>query len=629
MRHRRTRAGSLALAAVLGLSPLAAVPPASADGQVTEVALPVPDVAPVGLAAGPSGTLWYAANAGGIGRVGADGKVTEFKISENSQHQVGVPDAMTAASDGAPWFTDVSLGVPRVGRVNPATGAATLFELPVTGEVNFAGAQVNGIAPGPDGSVWITGGFSGTIGRVTPSGGVTAYATGLSPFAVTVGPDQAVWFTDTSGRIGRLDPATGQVTPYDTPFSFQGYPGMGDITSGPDGKLWFTQPGVGRIGSIDPATGEVAEYATPRPDSDPTGIVARDGRLWFTEAAASNIGSLDPATGEIAEYPLPATLSAPTRIVNGPGGHLWFTEPGRGLIGHFDPAAPPSGTSHPAVPASAPGTSPTPAARFQNQCAVESLCQTQVTTGGDVKIGTFRQSLPSGAIRITGALGAPDETGDFVLDPPVVGEQLISKQVEVPGGLIGQLPLIGPILGRSPAAMWDVNRLTISQTLAGKVHAYLTDTGLGVRVPLNVHLNNQLLGTTCVIGPITASLPTNFLAGAPNGDPHLGFVPAAVSLEAPIEVPAARGCGPFGMLDGVINQLMGLPSPASQNSMKLTGVLNLGNGINAGNTPQSLASGPVAARLKQIIKSGRTPRKTAKAPTPAPKKATYKVKARR
>lgn len=369
---------------------------------------------------------------------------------------------------------------------------------------------------------------------------------------------------------------------------------MGDITSGPDGKVWFTQPGVGRIGGIDPATGEVAEYATPRPDSDPTGIVARDGRLWFTEAAASNIGSLDPATGEIAEYPLPATLSAPTRIVNGPGGH-----------------------------------SPTPAARFQNQCAVESLCQTQVTTGGDVKIGTFRQSLPSGAIRITGALGAPDETGDFVLDPPVVGEQLISRQVEVPGGLIGQLPLIGPILGRSPAAMWDVNRLTISQTLAGKVHAYLTDTGLGVRVPLNVHLNNQLLGTTCVIGPITASLPTNFLAGAPNGDPHLGFVPAAVSLEAPIEVPAARGCGPFGMLDGVINQLMGLPSPASQNSMKLTGVLNLGNGINAGNTPQSPASGPVAAKLEQIIKSGRTPRKAAKAPTPAPKKATYKVKARR
>jgi hypothetical protein len=63
--------------------------------------------------------------------------------------------------------------------------------------------------------------------------------------------------------------------------------------------------------------------------------------------------------------------------------------------------------------------------------------------------------------------------------------------------------------------------------------------------------------------------------------------------------------------------------------MKLTGVLNLGNGINQSNTPQTLASGPVAARLKQILKSGKTLRKTAKAPIPAPKKATYKVKARR
>ncbi|MEU8118355.1 hypothetical protein AB0C21_06565 [Spirillospora sp. NPDC049024] len=629
MRHRRTRAGSIALAAVLGLSPLAAMPSASADGQVTEVALPVPDVAPVGLAAGPSGTVWYAANAGGIGRIGADGKVTEFKVSENSQGQLGIPDAMTAASDGAVWFTDLSYSVPRVGRVDPSSGAATLFELPTTGDVNFANAQIAGIAPGPDGSVWVTGAFSGTIGRVDPSGNVTAYATGLAPYGVTVGPDQAVWFSDNSGLVGRLDPATGAVTSYETPFTNQGYPGMGDIVSGPDGKVWFTQPGVGRIGSVDPATGEVAEYAPGRPDSDPTGIVAHGGKLWFTEAAASNIGSLDPATGEIAEYPLPATLSAPTRIISGPGGHLWFTEPGRGLVGHFDPAAPPSGSSHPAVPTATPGSSPVPGARFQNQCAVETLCQTQVTTGGNVKIGTFDQSLPNGAIRITGSLGAPDETGDLVLDPPVVGEQLVSKPVEVEGGLIGQLPLIGPILGKSPAAMWEVNRLTISQTLAGKVHLYLTDTGLAVRVPLNVHLNNPLLGTTCVIGPINASLPTTFLAGAPNGDPHLGFVPGAISLEAPIDVPAAKGCGPFGILDGVINQMMGLPSPASQNSMKMTGVLNLGNGINASNTPQSLASGPVATKLKQMLKAGTTQRKAVKAPTPAPKKVTYKVTARR
>lgn len=72
-----------------------------------------------------------------------------------------------------------------------------------------------------------------------------------------------------------------------------------------------------------------------------------------------------------------------------------------------------------------------------NQCPAGQICQTQVTTGGSVKIGSFEQELPAGAIRITGYIGEPDETGDLVLKPPVTGRQLESAPVEVPGGLIG------------------------------------------------------------------------------------------------------------------------------------------------------------------------------------------------
>ncbi|WP_433474608.1 virginiamycin B lyase family protein [Spirillospora sp. CA-142024] len=622
MRHRRSRALSLAAALALGAGALTAVPGAAAAASpVREIALPVPDVLPLGLAAGSDGSVWYAANAGGIGRVDAAGKVTEYPVAENSKKLLGAPDAMTSAPDGSLWFTDVSTAAPRVGRVDPATGKSTLYELPTTGTVNFANAQVSDITPGPDGALWFTGGVSGSIGRIDASGTVTAYATRLFPYALTTGPDKAIWFTTGQGVLGRLDPATGAVTTFPTPSAGKGTPAMGGIVIGPDGKLWFTEPGAGRVGRIDPATHAVDEYSTPVPDSMPTGIVTGpDRKLWITETAASNIASVDPVSGAISEYPLPATLSAPQRIVNGPGGHLWFSEPGRGLIGHLDPAAPPAGTRHPAVPALLPGAAPNGAAQFMNQCPREQLCQTQVTTGGSVEIGSFQQELPAGAIRITGYLGEPDETGDLVLKPPVAGRQLVSTPVEVPGGLIGQLPLIGPILGKTPAAMWDVNRLTVTQSLAGPIHVSLSGGGLGAKASLNVHLNNQLLGATCVIGPIEANLAPAFRTGDLAFDPLLSWLSGQIAISAPVAVPAAKGCGPFGILDGVINQMMGLPSPASENTMNLTGVLSLASGINPSNTPQAAAP----AEAAKLLKDARTVRKPRVLPA-APKKKTVRV----
>jgi streptogramin lyase len=634
MRHRHSRTGSAALAAVLGMTALAALtaaaPAASADtGGLTEAALPVADVAPVGIAAGADGGAWYAANAGGIGHVDAKGKVTEYAVPDNSQKLAGIPDGMATGSDGTVWFTDLSGAVPRVGRVDTATGKSTLYELPTTGTVNFADAQVSDIAAGQNGTMWFTGGYSGTLGRIDPSGNVTAYATGLAPATVTLGPDQAVWFTDKFGSIGRLDPATGAVTSYSTPSGGNGSPALGGIVTGPDGRLWFTEPGVSKVGSIDPATHEIQEYGTPIPDSRPFGIATgKDGKLWVTESATSNVASVDPVNGGMQEYGLPKTLSAPAAITAAPGGDLWITEPGRGLIGRFDPSAPPSAYPNPAVPAFSPGAYPNGAAAFMNRCPAGQICQTQVTTGGTVTIGSFKQTLPAGAIRISGYLGAADETGDPLLVPPVTGQQLDSAPVDVPGGLIGQLPLVGPILGQSPAAMWDVNKLTVTQTLNGPVHVSLSGGGFGAKASLNIHLNNQLLGSSCVIGPLDASLSPAFTAGTPTFDDAISWIAGQVSIDAPVAVPAAKGCGPFGILDGVINQMMGLPSPASKNSMSLTGVLSLATGINQSNVPEGLAPSATAkAKASSLLKKARAAKKPARV-AKAPKKVTVRLKAR-
>ncbi|MCO5994196.1 Vgb family protein [Actinoallomurus rhizosphaericola] len=582
MRHRGSRAGTLLLAALAVALPC--VPAQAASGAVTEFSASIPDSTPLGLTTGPGGSVWFTEHAQGLGRVDALGVVKEYAVPANSQHEVAVPEGAATATDGTVWFTDASTAVPRVGKVDPTTGAVTAYEVPTTGDVSFAGGQLTDVTAGPDGAMWFAGGPAGAVGRITSSGAVTAYATvGLSPYAITTGPDKALWFTDTNGgSIGRLDPATGNVTTYSPDSSGSGNPAAGGIAAGPDGAVWFTEPGVGKIGRIVPSTGAITEYAVPTANSAPEGITAGpDGNVWFTEAAAGNVGRIVPATKKISEYPLPNALSAPMRIVKGPGAVLSFTEAGTGAIGRLNPAAPPSGSPHAAAPPIADGSSPRIAGSFQGRCPTTAIiCQTQITTGGSVKIGGFSQTMPPGALRVTGYVTSLG-TGTATLQPPLTGSELESVPVEVPGGIIGTLPLIGPILGMTPAAMLPFNKLTITQSLAGPVTVGFGPSGLQATATLNIQLNNQLLGGGCVIGPITASLAPADRSGGSVHDPQLGWQPLNVEIkDNTLSVPKAHGCGIGGILDGVINSTMGLPS-ASGNSLDLPAILSVGAGAHS------------------------------------------------
>jgi streptogramin lyase len=601
MRRRGWRALPLVVTAlVASMTGIGAGQADAVTGVVTQIRLPVPDVTPVGVTAGPSNSVWFAENAGdAVGRIDSAGKVTEFPLPLTAQKTVGGAQAIVQGPDHALWFTDVSVDVPRVGRIDPATGKLKMWAVPAS--LGLLGGEFTDLTVGPDGALWIAANAGGVLVRVTTAGVFKSYPTaGTAPYALTTGPDKALWFTDSAtGMIGRLVPATGAVTTYPAPSATTATPDLGGITVGPDKALWFTEPGAGKIGRIDPATKAITEFPVNTAYSAPEGITTGPGGLlWFTEAAASNVASLDPASGTVTEYPLPTTLSAPMRIVNGPHGTLWFSEPGNGTIGHINPAAPPAGVPHAATSPYFPGT-PEIGAAFQGQCTIGQLCQTQVTTSGSVKIGSFTQSLPANAIRLTGSIATL--TPGSVLNPPVIGKEFTSAAVTVPGGLIGRLPLVGPILGKSPAAMLPFNKLTVTQSLVGKVTVGFGAAGLQAAAKLNIHLNNPLLGSSCVIGPLAVNLSPQTLDTTTIYDPQLGWEPIPVAInDSTVAVPAATGCGIGGILDGVINYTMGLPSKSGNNVITLRGILSLGVGLNpvggtAARLPSSLLRQPQRA----------------------------------
>lgn len=68
-------------------------------------------------------------------------------------------------------------------------------------------------------------------------------------------------------------------------------PGPYGITVGPDSAIWFTESNLSNnIGRIT-AAGAITKDGVPTFRSQPTGIVAGpDGALWFTEASGNKIG---------------------------------------------------------------------------------------------------------------------------------------------------------------------------------------------------------------------------------------------------------------------------------------------------------------------------------------------------
>src|SRR5688572_16406535 len=77
-----------------------------------------------------------------------------------------------------------------------------------------------------------------------------------------------------------------------------------EITTGPEGNLWFTEQGANRIGRLT-VGGVYTAFTVPTPDSNPFAITSGpDGALWFTEIGAKKIGRLT-TTGAFTEFPIP------------------------------------------------------------------------------------------------------------------------------------------------------------------------------------------------------------------------------------------------------------------------------------------------------------------------------------
>jgi streptogramin lyase len=151
---------------------------------------------------------------------------------------------------------------------------------------------------------------------------------GTEAEALAVGPEGDLWFAgvrrganaaNVSGRIA----GDGSIEEFPVPESGSA-PGIGDLTLGPDGNMWFTEPAAGRIDFESPDGGRPGILVLPDPSSRPTGLATVENSIWTTLEATGGLLVTYPATARGVESNL--TGARPSAITLGAEGSLWLID---------------------------------------------------------------------------------------------------------------------------------------------------------------------------------------------------------------------------------------------------------------------------------------------------------------
>jgi virginiamycin B lyase len=191
----------------------------------------------------------------------------------------------------------------------------------------------------PDGSIWFAGQWADLVGRIDPATGeVTEYPlpAGAKPHTVAADAEGRIWYTGNgNATMGRLDPASGEVTVWEMPDPAARDPHSMIIDA--DGIVWFTMQHSNMVGRLDPETGDIRLATMPRESTRPYGIkLSAEGVPWVACNGSNCLARIDPETMEIALTDLEEGTTV-RRLAFAEDGAIWFVNSSLGRLGRLDP----------------------------------------------------------------------------------------------------------------------------------------------------------------------------------------------------------------------------------------------------------------------------------------------------
>jgi hypothetical protein len=236
-----------------------------------------------------------------------------------------------------------------------------------------------------------------------------------------------------------------------------------------------------------------------------------------------------------------------------------------------------------------------------------AFCLYSQTKSGEVTLG--KQNVPIvSTITIQGGFTRNEETEEETFVGALNGETMSKTPQKVPGGLAGLVKCneISNFLERISCELIFENGatgVTATTELARPASAIGINTnnlvnaeGVALSLPVKVHLENPLLGSSCYIGseahPIVLSLTTGTTSPPTPNKPISGKVGQIkfkdgftfteivnnTLVDNAFAAPEASGCGGLlsFLIDPIINAKIGLPSSAGHNSAILNNTIKQG-----------------------------------------------------
>jgi copper transport protein len=341
------------------------------------------------------------------------GRLWEFDIESESysEHPINNVSLITITAfgnDGKIWYLDPTKSI--VGNYNPQTNGSEQYTIPIEGVPS--GMTID---QRRQEDVWLAvGGQSNNIVRLSPSSGnFTVFeipTTDSLPTSVAVDSQGYVWFTESIGKVGRLDPVSGNITEYQPSNGSLEEPTA--ILPDPESSNVYVSEHEGKaISVLDPVSDLFYRYPAVNPEGLPFGMsVDNYGNIWFAQHVIDEIGVLDPTNGEINEVEIPTRGSFVQWLVPDDQGRIWFAEQRGSSLGSINTVLVPESVS----PAS--GQAPLDRPRDDNG---------QVGGGEDTTIttGTGASNLPELGF------GYADLLGPLIAAGLIVAAVLYSKNV--------------------------------------------------------------------------------------------------------------------------------------------------------------------------------------------------------
>lgn len=162
--------------------------------------------------------------------------------------------------------------------------------------------------------------------------------------SITMDAAGRVWFTEKVGKkLAMYDPDKKEFASHSLPVSW-GSVGFSNITSSPDGEIWFTVTRWAEgakdpylLGRFTPTDGYFTKYALPGKPIPLDLAIDTEGLIWFLASNKNFLYRIDPTTFALKGYPLPASSSFPKNLAAAPDGHIWLSLPSSNKLCEFNP----------------------------------------------------------------------------------------------------------------------------------------------------------------------------------------------------------------------------------------------------------------------------------------------------